>query len=450
MRIKLALAFLSGICIFSISSMLFAEDITITTYYPSPYGSYVELKAKKMAIGTTFYQYPFTDQQASPGCLDNETCFYNSGIGYGYDLVVEGDARFGKTGIRDFAGAINPGRVDIHGPLYIDTKGFITGAQGGVPISPSDSYNAFIDFNGTDSNSNFYIQRWNADFTVGGIPTPDSRRYPFFISGGNGSIGLGNPVFDDSKYILYVGGMPSLHGTNGRSVVISGEDGNVPFPLWGIMGQVGPSTGGNVVIVPGAGYELSDGGIAILGRHGVAIPNNPQGDVDFLQINGGTARDGANGGSIEIYAQSGGATDGNGGTVVIGAGSGQGAGKRGDVGFYSYHGLQVYSEEPQILFYYLSHSGITGAFERAKIVTDSTYNNAIMDFYLYGQVGQNPVKVLNLDYLNGVSIPGNLTVSGSVSFPGGSSGKIVCQKSDGKLGYCGDDPKSSNGTCSCN
>ncbi len=31
----------------------FAEEITITTYYPSPYGSYNELQANKMAVGDT-------------------------------------------------------------------------------------------------------------------------------------------------------------------------------------------------------------------------------------------------------------------------------------------------------------------------------------------------------------------------------------------------------------
>jgi hypothetical protein len=36
------------------ASDCFAEDMTITTYYPSPYGSYNELTAHKMKIGTTY------------------------------------------------------------------------------------------------------------------------------------------------------------------------------------------------------------------------------------------------------------------------------------------------------------------------------------------------------------------------------------------------------------
>ncbi|PIQ91012.1 MAG: hypothetical protein COV71_01310 [Candidatus Omnitrophica bacterium CG11_big_fil_rev_8_21_14_0_20_41_12] len=35
-------------------SVLFAEEITITTYYPSPYGSYDELTANKMKIGSNY------------------------------------------------------------------------------------------------------------------------------------------------------------------------------------------------------------------------------------------------------------------------------------------------------------------------------------------------------------------------------------------------------------
>ena len=32
---------------------LFADDITVTTYYPSPYGSYNELQTNKLAVGDT-------------------------------------------------------------------------------------------------------------------------------------------------------------------------------------------------------------------------------------------------------------------------------------------------------------------------------------------------------------------------------------------------------------
>lgn len=41
------------IFIFGLFSLCFAEDITITTYYPSPYGSYNDLQSNKLAVGDT-------------------------------------------------------------------------------------------------------------------------------------------------------------------------------------------------------------------------------------------------------------------------------------------------------------------------------------------------------------------------------------------------------------
>jgi len=42
--------------IFGLSVLGFSqENITITTYYPSPFGSYLELRAQQMAIGATYF-----------------------------------------------------------------------------------------------------------------------------------------------------------------------------------------------------------------------------------------------------------------------------------------------------------------------------------------------------------------------------------------------------------
>lgn len=56
-RIKTAFLFLT---VLFFSSSAFAERITITTYYPSPYGVYDELRANKMAVGTTYVNDPGT------------------------------------------------------------------------------------------------------------------------------------------------------------------------------------------------------------------------------------------------------------------------------------------------------------------------------------------------------------------------------------------------------
>ena len=62
------------------------ETITITTYYPSPYGTYKELRAKRMAIGDNYSdssQYYWED--TSPN-IDSDA-----------DLIVEGNVGIGIT-----------------------------------------------------------------------------------------------------------------------------------------------------------------------------------------------------------------------------------------------------------------------------------------------------------------------------------------------------------------
>lgn len=46
---KIALA---AFLLAAITTMVFAEDITITTYYPAPYGSYNQLKTNMLAVGS--------------------------------------------------------------------------------------------------------------------------------------------------------------------------------------------------------------------------------------------------------------------------------------------------------------------------------------------------------------------------------------------------------------
>lgn len=40
-----------SIIFFTLPVFLFAEEITITTYYPSPYGSYSSLQTDKLGVG---------------------------------------------------------------------------------------------------------------------------------------------------------------------------------------------------------------------------------------------------------------------------------------------------------------------------------------------------------------------------------------------------------------
>jgi hypothetical protein len=65
------------------------ETITITTYYPSPYGVYREMRAKRIAIGDTYYDagdMPWEEINGDGGDID-----------YLADLVVEGNVGIGTT-----------------------------------------------------------------------------------------------------------------------------------------------------------------------------------------------------------------------------------------------------------------------------------------------------------------------------------------------------------------
>jgi hypothetical protein len=69
--------------------ILAEETITITTYYPSPYGVYREMRAKRIAIGDTYYdaaEIPWEEADADGGEID-----------YLADLVVEGNVGIGTT-----------------------------------------------------------------------------------------------------------------------------------------------------------------------------------------------------------------------------------------------------------------------------------------------------------------------------------------------------------------
>lgn len=65
------------------------EQVTITTYYPAPYGVYFELRSQRMAIGDNYYQgsYQWTTTTPCPvgfSCIDNHA-----------DLVVEENVGIG-------------------------------------------------------------------------------------------------------------------------------------------------------------------------------------------------------------------------------------------------------------------------------------------------------------------------------------------------------------------
>ncbi|MDD5519015.1 MAG: hypothetical protein PHV98_06665, partial [Candidatus Omnitrophica bacterium] len=71
-----------------------AEDtLTITTYYPSPYGVYREMRSQRLAIGDNYIDnadYTWEESDGDGGEID-----------YAADLVVEGNVGIGTTAITD-------------------------------------------------------------------------------------------------------------------------------------------------------------------------------------------------------------------------------------------------------------------------------------------------------------------------------------------------------------
>lgn len=106
----------SGIFLFLIfvfTPLSFAEDITITTYYPSPYGSYRDVRAQHMGIGDTYSdpsQYYWTDG-GTPGNVDDST-----------SLIVEGNVGMGTTTPQSPAPNNQPGNLDVN-DVYLRSTG---------------------------------------------------------------------------------------------------------------------------------------------------------------------------------------------------------------------------------------------------------------------------------------------------------------------------------------
>lgn len=157
MRCKIMGKMIIGALAFVLISAGFAwaESLTITTYYPSPYGSYRELSAKRVKIGTTY-----------------------SGSGVSItddDLIVEGRVGIGNSDPGTFASY----KMTTYGGGVL-VAGIPAGGAAGFNATSigSDSYAA--DFNGTFiSRQNVYLA--TASGTVGiGIasPTTDQGGWP--------------------------------------------------------------------------------------------------------------------------------------------------------------------------------------------------------------------------------------------------------------------------------
>lgn len=179
MKKNFLLTFLLGNLLFPVFSFSQAEEtLTISTYYPAPYGVYNELRSKKMAIGDTYYdgsQYCW----APAVCTDT---IYSS-----IDLAVKGTVSIGTN----LLPLTNP-KLYVVGPVEADAfRAFeASGVYAFIEAGPNDGA---ADMGGYSlATSSFARTR------LDGNPLVLQSR-----SGGN--IGIGTQTPDDAKVEVFGG-----------------------------------------------------------------------------------------------------------------------------------------------------------------------------------------------------------------------------------------------------
>jgi hypothetical protein len=155
---------ISAFVLFVAPVFLFAEEITVTTYYPSPYGVYNELRAKKMAIGDDYIDsgsYTWELSDGDGGEVDLNT-----------DLIVQGNVGIGtyipqgKVDIRRTVSHSYPTPGQAYGSLHITPESTaaadnsasitfgacqgVTSGQAGIYVQSSGAYGTKMYFGTTN------------------------------------------------------------------------------------------------------------------------------------------------------------------------------------------------------------------------------------------------------------------------------------------------------------
>jgi hypothetical protein len=122
-------------------SALCQEDITLTTYYPSPHGVYQELRSKRMAIGDNYINsnYGWSSTAANPIDADADLVVEgNIGVGTiapNTKLDVDGEIKAGNTGLAcsgTIAGALRYNNTDNQ-IEYCNGNSWVSAGGGGGP-----------------------------------------------------------------------------------------------------------------------------------------------------------------------------------------------------------------------------------------------------------------------------------------------------------------------------
>jgi len=178
---------LSFLLFFS-SNFSFAEDITITTYYPSPYGSYRELRSARMAIGDNYIDgvaYTWEAVDGDGGEVD-----------YRADLVVEGN--------------VGIGTASPQGPLQVQLPAWTN--------RETDSQHVIFS-NVTDLNAGLRFG-FNRASMLGlvNVLNPGVAWGNLILQDGGGSVGIG--TISPGAYKLNVNGNTYVGGVNGVTATI--------------------------------------------------------------------------------------------------------------------------------------------------------------------------------------------------------------------------------------
>ena len=144
------------------SVIAFAESIEISTYYPSPYGVYVELRSMRSAIGDTYHD-PQLFTWDSGGTLDPATEFEANA-----DLIVESNVGIGTTVPLGML-VIDGGNVGIGSN---EPSGILVVNGGNVAIGTTEEPMGSLVVDGANVGIGTISPEASLDITLGGDGVP--------------------------------------------------------------------------------------------------------------------------------------------------------------------------------------------------------------------------------------------------------------------------------------